>query len=82
MGAESKDTLPFMPNREELQRLLDSRHDVDGDRFRYFGMAMMSVFNDAPSEQATTLQGILAEHTPITLDDMRAVIDAATILTP
>lgn len=78
------DAFRFAPitNERDFDNLVKSLHDPDADRFRYFGAAMMSIFNEAPSEQARTLQGLIAEHTPITLDDMRACIDAAMILTP
>lgn len=80
MGSITK--FPIITNEQDFDRLVKSLHDPDAERFRYFGAAMMAIFNEAPTAQAHTLQGIIAEHTPITLDDMRACIDAAMILTP
>lgn len=76
--------LPFMPNREELQRLLDDNIDLDADRFRYFGQAMMdSVCNpDKPAPQTVTLMQVMDLHKPRTLDELRVCIDAAKLLTP
>jgi len=78
------EALPFMPNPEELARLLASRVDPDAERMRYFGQAMMdsvcSPDNLAP--QTRSLMQIMDLHKPRTLDELRTCIDAAKILTP